>query len=486
VHGVAIRDASSTTGDAYAAKLFITGLPDHLDLNTVAGTNEVDNFAPTQDPLVVNAVLNTITDQPVSLNVEQYVGLGSPVSFTFGPFNSSIDADGTHHQSLNYTASRDLGSLTAEAVYGNIADAKLYISEIPGGTTPSISVNADFGPTQKAIHLAMSHDISEITAWFKYADQASFQASADLNDVPKTVDLTIGRANVDDGNGKTITTPDLDYTAAHAGLDITAFATTDITEPLTVDAEAHLTVVNLGQHVTATLDGTSLHITSSPATHLFTLIAAATLDINNIDLHFSAGPFINDGSLDVHSEIHQLTVGFTDASDLRLDLGITTGLTGDFGSFTIGEQSDTSVRVDDEFYFELDLGPFGTVHIGIVSVHATFDLGNVIAKFHLNSNTEGFLSLLHLSALFAHCDVGINYRPKSEYTTATSSLTVPDLSRGYTGIPYDGHDPAAWLITPVPTVFSGILPDFAYDVVAFFESPYGHDISPGVDCDFGP
>jgi len=112
-------------------------------------------------------------------------------------------------------------------------------------------------------------------------------------------------------------------------------------------------------------------------------------------------------------------------------------------------------------------------------VHATFDLGNVIAKFHLNSNTEGFLSLLHLSALLAHCDIGIDYRPNSEFTTATSSLTVGPP-------PYDGHDPGAWLITPVPTVFSGILPDFAYDVVAFFESPYGHDISPAVDCDFGP
>jgi hypothetical protein len=30
------------------------------------------------------------------------------------------------------------------------------------------------------------------------------------------------------------------------------------------------------------------------------------------------------------------------------------------------------------------------------------------------------------------------------------------------------------------------LPDFALDVIAFFASPYGNDISPGVDCDFGP
>jgi hypothetical protein len=38
----------------------------------------------------------------------------------------------------------------------------------------------------------------------------------------------------------------------------------------------------------------------------------------------------------------------------------------------------------------------------------------------------------------------------------------------------------------VPTIFDGVLPDFAFDVIAFFASPYGHDISPGIDCDFGP
>ena len=484
VHGLAIRDASSSTGNAYAAKVFITGLPDHLDLNSVAGTYEVDNFAPTQDPLVVNAVLNTIADQPVTLNVEQNIGLGTPVSFTFGPFLSSTDPDQTHHMSLNYTASRDLGSLTAEATYGTVkpTDAKLFISEIPGGTSPSISVNAAFGPAQKTINLSMSHDISEITAWFKYADQSSFQASADLTDVPKTVNLTIGRTSADDGNGKTITTPDFDYTADHAGMSITAFASADITEPLQLDAEAHLAITHLGQHVTASLDGTSLHITSDPETWDFSLIAAGTLDLD-VDLGFSASPFENTGTLTVHSVIHQLTVGFTHATDLRLDLGITSGLSGDFASFTIAESSDTTVHIVDHFHFVLDLDVFGTVDVPIVDADANLELGNVIAGFHLNTNTEGFLGLLHLTALLAHCDIGINYRP----------ATVPDADQPPPGStltvgppPDDGHSPAAWLITPIPSIVSGILPSFAYDVLAFFESPYGHDISPGIDCDFGP
>jgi hypothetical protein len=482
VHGLAIRDASSSTGVAYGAKVFITGLPDHLDLNSQAGTYEVDDFAPTQDPLVVNAVLNTITDQPVTLNVEQNVGLGSPVSFTFGPFVSSTDADQTHHMSLNYTASRDLGSLTAEVTLGttNATDAKLYISDIPGGTAPSIAVNAAFGKSQKTINLAMSHHIAEITAWIKYADQLSFQASADLTNVPRTVNLAIGKSSGDNGDGKDISTPDFEYTASDPGLNITAFANAQITEPLDVDAEAHLSVVNIGSHVTGSLDGTSLHITSDPPTDSFTLIAAATIDLD-VDLGFSAGPFVNEGNLHVHAVIHQLTIGFTGASDLRLDLGITTGLTGDFDSFTIAEASTTIVTVQDHFHFVVDLGPFGSPDINIVTMDASFNLGNILGRFHLNTNTEGFLSVLHLSALLAHCDVGINYRPGTVDPQPPDgpSLTVHQP-------PNDGHDPAAWLITPVPTIFDGTLPDFAFDVIAFFASPYGNDISPGIDCDFGP
>jgi hypothetical protein len=191
---------------------------------------------------------------------------------------------------------------------------------------------------------------------------------------------------------------------------------------------------------------------------------------------------MNTGNLHVNANIKQLTLGFQNASDLRLDLGITTGLTGDFSQFTLGEQSDTTVTVDDHFHFVLDLDVFGTVDVGIVDINnASFDLGNVISRFHLNTNTEGFLSLLHLSALLAHCDIGINYRP------ATYEPQPPDGSSLTVGPPPgDGHDPAAWLITPDPSIFGFTLPDFALDVIAFFASPYGNDISPGIDCDFGP
>jgi hypothetical protein len=476
VHGVSVRDGQSGTGKAVRANVYITGLPDSLDLNSVTGVYQVNNFHPSIDPLVVDVKLTTLADQPVSLYATQVVGTATPVSFTFGPFLSSTAGDGTHSLSINYNTTRDLGELTAEAIYGNSDDAKLDISAIPN----SIAVNAALGAAQKSVNVTMSHGISDIKAWYKRVGQIDFTGSVHLHDVPSAVNLLLGRSQADDGNGKTVTTPDFTFTASDAGLDIDAYAAAELTDPADITAAAQLSITDLGKVVTGSLDGTSLHITSTPKTGSFELTAAGTININNIDLGFSAGPFVNTGTLDVQANIKQLSLGFQDMGDLRLDLGVTTGLTGDFSLFTLGEKSDTVIKVNDEFAFDVDLDVFGHVHVPIVTIdHAVFDLGDVVGSWHKNSNTEGFLGLLDLSALLAHCDIGINYRPKSEGDAPSSSLVLP-------APPNDGHDPAAWLITPNPRIGSITLPSFALDVVAFFESPYGHDISPGINCDWGP
>jgi hypothetical protein len=162
VHGVAIRDGQSGGNPAVKANLFITGLPDGLDLNTPAGIYSVSNFNPSNPVLTVDAQLTTLAPQPVSLLLTQDVGTG-PVSFVFGPFLSSTAGDGTHSMSVNYTASRDMNAFNAEVKYGTTDDAKLYISDIPGGTSPSISVNTAFGSTS-SVDITMAHGIHEITA----------------------------------------------------------------------------------------------------------------------------------------------------------------------------------------------------------------------------------------------------------------------------------------------------------------------------------
>lgn len=478
VHGISVRDGASVSGGkAVKAHVFLTGLPDTLDLNSPAGTYTVGNYHPSIDALVVDVKLTKLVSTPLSLLLTQHVGT-DPVTFTFGPFVSSTAGDGTSSLSVNYTASRDMGSLDAEATYGTTDDAHLFISEIPGGTAPSITVSAAFGKDQKTVHVGMSHGIGEILAQYKHVGDIDFGASVDLKQVPKTVDLVIGKATATDGS-KTVTAPDFTFTASDAGLDIDAFANASLFTPVNVTAAVSLHVVDLGTVVTGSLDGTKLHITSTPKTKEFTLNAAGSVGVD-VDLGFgdpNDTGFYNTGHLTVNAQIHRITLGFKDMADLGLELGITSALTGDFSHFSFGEDTDTTIYVDDHFGLAIDLPVFGVVHIGLFNYTDTLTLGNIVKKFHISSNQFGeIFSIPAFEALLAHCDVTVNARPRGEFNQSAESVELDTpLS--------DGEHTPAWLITPSPLIS---LPDFLLDVVAFFASPLGNGIKFGFDCDLGP
>ena len=236
VHGLSIRDGSVGGGEAVRVNLFITGLPDSLDLNSVSGVYTVGNFHPTIDGLVIDAKLTTLTSQPISLYLTQSIGTASPVSFTFGPFVTGTSDDGSHTISVDYTSTRDLGELDAEATYGG-DDAQLMISSIPS----SISVDASLGD-QKSVTIAMSHGISEITAAYRHTGDLSFDASVDLTSVPSSVNLVIGRAEQTiPGSGidtKTVDAPDFQYNASAAGMNITAMAKAELISSTDIDRGA--------------------------------------------------------------------------------------------------------------------------------------------------------------------------------------------------------------------------------------------------------
>jgi hypothetical protein len=479
-HGVAIRDAASGGGKAYGANVFLTGLPTGLDLNTPAGTYEVTGYHPTNSTLHVDAILTTLASQPLSLQLQQVVPTASPVNFKFGPFLSSTDGSGNHTLSLSYTANQDLGALTAEATYGNTDDAKLEISSIP----KSINVNAAFGEVQKTVGIAMSSDISDITASYKKVGALNFAASVHLHDVPSAVNIAIGRDSAS-GGGKDVTTPDFTMTASHAGLDIDAAASAEITDPVNANAAASLIVDNMGSRVTGQLDGTTLQVGSTTAdgsapepTQKFLLSAAGAVNLD-VDLAFDAGPFVNTGNLNVNVDLRQLTLGFTDASSLQLDLGITTGLKGNYATFTFGEDSETVINVHDKLRLVIGT-PLGDVDWTIFNLDpTTINLHNVIDHFRLASNRLGDLfRATIIEALVGHCDIVVKIRPHAEFSTSGSSFTL--------GQPPSDSNPAAWLIAPDPNLLGFSLPDFVLDIIMYFTSPYGHDIDGGLECDLGP
>ena len=471
VHGVAIRDGQSSSGKALKANLYITGLPDGLDLNTPAGIYTVSNFNPSNPVLTVDAQLTTLAAQPLTLLLTQDVGVG-PVSFVFGPFVSSTAGDGTHSMSVNYTASRDMSAFNAEVTYGNTDDAKLFISNIPGGGAPSISVNTAFGNTS-SVDVTMTHGISEITASYKHVGDASFGGSVDLTNIPSAVHLKIGSQSTGDStNGATA--PQVTFTASQPGLNINAFASASI---VNASAVASLMVTNMGSTVTGALNGMTLNITSSPATGTFLLQAAGHIHLN-VDLGFSGGGFTNVGTLGVDLTIFSVTLGFTDATNLGLALGVTTGLTGDFSSFTFGQTSDLKITITDDLSFGFDLPIFGHQSIDLVHIPTvTLDFNNVIPDWHINTNTSGPIFTIPVFEIpfIITCGVDINARPAPGYNTGMPGFTLGPP-------PNDGHSPPAWLITPDLNVMGLSLPSFALDIIAFFESPYGNEISFSAGC----
>ncbi|MFL6109431.1 MAG: hypothetical protein ACJ72L_20905 [Marmoricola sp.] len=466
IHGVAVRDGQDGSGKrGVRAKLFITGLPDHLDLNSPAGTYEVNGFHPTNATLGVDAKLTTLAVQPLTLELSQVVPTASPVDFKFGPFLSSTTG-GTHNLSITYTSNQDLGALTAEATYGNTDDAKLQISEIP----KSINVTASLGDT-KDVGVTMNHGISDITASYKKVGDLSFAASVHLHDVPSAVNLHLGRETAPDGS---VSTPDFTFTASQPGLDIDATATADITSPADINAAADLAITNMGSTVTGQLDGTTLKISSNPKTDSFKLGASGAIHLD-VDLGFSAGPMENTGNLGVDINIHKLTLGFENATNLQLDLGITTGLKGDFTDFTFGIDSQTKIDLKDKVHVVFE-NFIQDIDIDIFDIDVHVNLGNVIDHFRVASNRKDVIFGLRLVDIgLGYCDFEVSARPHAEFSTTGSELHL--------GTPMDdGSNPPAWLITPDPNFLGVSVPDFIVDIVMYFTSPYGHELGAGVGC----
>ncbi|WGX99675.1 hypothetical protein QI633_14115 [Nocardioides sp. QY071] len=478
VHGVAVRDGASGSDKAVRAKLYLTGLPTGLDLDSTHGTYTVTGFHPTNGTLVVDAKLQALAPKPLSLYLTQGIPTANPVDFTFGPIVTRTEPDGQHTIGIDYVASETLGAFTANAQYDNTDEAQLTISAIP----KTISVDASFGADTKEVDVAMDQGISDITAAYKHVGDLDFAASVHLHDVPKTVDLLIGK-KTQAGSGTTVDAPVFTMTAFSPGLDIDAFASARIADPVDAAAAVTLDVTDLGQLVTADLIGARLHITSAPATHAFALEAAGRVQ-KSISLDWGSGEdgqtgfFQNRGNLSADLKIHRVTLGLTDFSDVNLRLGFTTGLDGDFGTFTFGQDTDLTVDLEERFSVFIDWpDPLGTDTITIVDIpHASIPFGNVAPRWHINQNVQEralHLPIIHFG--IADCGVSFDVRPAPGYTTPGNTFTLGQPAG-------DGTHTPAWLITPDINLLGLSLPDFGLDIIAYFLSPYGNNIKVYPEC----
>ena len=481
VHGVSIRDGQSGGQKALKANLFITGLPDTLDLNTPAGIYTVADFSPdlSHQVLTVDAQLTTIAPQPLTIEMTQDTsnpsGPNTPLTFVFGPFVSSTDGDGTHHMSVNYTANRSMNAFDAEVTYGNTDDAMLHISEIPGGAAPSISVNTAFGDTN-TVNVDMATGISEIKASYRHVGDATFGGVVDLTNVPAIVHMKLGSQTTGDSNNGA-TAPQFTFDASSAHMNIKVCANASI---VNASAVVKLKITDMGSSITGGLVDKKLNITSSPPTGSFLIDATAHVHVD-ADLGFSAGPFVNHGHLGLDIDVRDITIGFTTFSSIGLDLGVTTGLTGDFASFTFGLDLDITLSIVDRLSFDFSLPIIGDESITLVTIGdpdtntpAVFPFDNIVPNWHIQTNTFGTIFSLPVFEIpfIIECHVGVKARPGPGSDTGTNTIALPGPP------PSDGNEPPAYLITPGVFGLSG----FLMDVVGFFESPYDNDIEPDIGC----
>jgi hypothetical protein len=473
VHGVSVRDGAVGDDKAVRAKVYLTGLPSGLDLDTVKGIYTMTGYHPSVDKLIVDAVLTSLAPKPLSLQLQQGVPVADPVDLTFGPITTTTAADGSHTIALDYQTTQPLGRLQANATY-DTDEAQLDISAIPA----KIHVDAAFGADTKTVGIDMSQGISDITAAYKHVGDADYAASVHLHDVPKTVDITIGKASSDDGE-TAVDAPVFTMETDAAGLDIEAFASARITDPVDANAAVALHVTNLGKKVTAGLDGTRLHLVSTPKTDAFALEAAGRVK-KDVDLRWDGGILQNHGTLNADLKIKRVTLGLTDFSDVNVRLGFTTGLDGSYGTFTFGQDSNLTVGLDDHFSVYIDWpDPLGSDTIPLVSIdRLTIPFGNVAPRWHLNQNRYGEIFDVGIFDLeLASCGVRFNSRPAPGFTTSGNTFTV--------GRPADdGEHTPAWLITPDINLLGFSLPSFGLDIIAYFLSPYGHGLDVDPHCEW--
>lgn len=465
VQGVSVRDGKSGSDIGIRSYLYLTGLPTHLDLNPETGIYQVDGYHPSIATLSVDAVLTALTPERIALTLSQVVPTSSPVDFTFGPFTTD-SSDGSPSVSVDYTASQPLGAFDANVQYGGVGgdEAQLHISSIPA----SIHVDANFDTDVKTVNVAMSQAIQQITASVKHIGDITFAASVDLTDVPSAVSIQIGRDSAS-GGGSSVNVADFTMTASQPGLDIGLVATGAIKDPVDAKAAARLQITNLGTLVTAALNGKTLNVNSTPATGSILFEASGSLGLSK-SLNFDYGLIHNTGNLGVNVDVNKLFFQVTSLKSLQLDLGITTGVKGQFGNFQLGLDSNTTINIHNRLYLEIDFGILGTADWTLLKIDpTTINFGNLLAGFHVNRMT--WQRILDVEVFGGAAWAWVAIKPGPGYNQNPLSLTQN---------PNDTAAPA-WLVTPRPNILGVTLSDFVLDVIAYFASPYGHY----VDYDWG-
>ncbi len=470
VHGLSVRDGV----DAVKANLFLTGAPTGFDFDTAAGIYGVKGFAPEVDPLTLDVDLRHLVGTPLRLVATQIVGTGDPADFTLGPVGATRAADNTATTSLHYAASRAMGALNLEAVFGG------DVATFTAGSVPSsIDASMVIGPVDRRVTVNTGSRFGSLDATYRRTGDSEFAARVGLTNLPTSMTLALGKSSGQSGSTQA-TLPTFSYIANAPGLTGVASVRAAL---FGAPASANVEWTNLGSKVTGEVEDTTLKISSTPATTSFQLDAAAFVGVER-DLTFNAGPLEHEGSIAARIDITDLHLRVTDIANLKVIAGISTAIVGgagDYGEFEFSEASDT--HLDLHSHLDIDFG-IGTIEDAHTIDFDNKDIGNAIVSFRLATNDLGRWQ--HISTPvpcpfnpFDDVDVDLDLRPNPQSTTDGPSLTV-------TGATAKGS-PAAWIATPIVVDFlddptEPLYGPFVADIIARFASPLGGDQAFSLSC----
>lgn len=496
VRGLAVRDGFGCApsgvltlcGTAVKARIFLQGFPTAFSADPKNRVVSVTNFRPPADAVICipfcfvidrdSLTLDVELDNIVSTSVDVVAvqdGIPSPMTFTFGPITTEEIGGGAKRTNVVYTASGAMGDFFADVVLGDNA-GQLVISNIPS----SVNIAITMGSSTTTVSSTLSQGISRIFAGAKASvSDASFSGGIELLDVPTTMSLSFGRVTVAPASGESYTVPGMSYTASASTLDINAFVDAALLDG-DLTARSRLSVVNLGANTQMTMSGRTLGITSSPAT--------SSLEIHVWGQYRVLKPFSGcwpgcGNSLRVeysgHAGVVPLTINdlklkVTNPSNMAVQLGITSAITGSYGTFEFGwssitAQLDIEARVD----AKADFGALGCICVNLVNINI-HQLINVNIVFHLATNhqtTNGFL--LHVSSpipcdWFVAYDLHVEIQPHPHFAQTNGFAVSAASSEG-----------GGWLVTPDPF---GVIPDLAVWIAAAYTSPLGGGVFASTPC----
>jgi hypothetical protein len=474
VHGLAIRDGKHCTfgcATGIKANLFLTGFPADLVFDPTPPGNfgpaarivDTREFTPTQQLLAFDAAIDDIVPVPVQIVLVQR-GVAGPVDIGIGPVYASA-ADGVRTVRALLEASKNLGSLEAEAIAGPDV-VQIHSVNVPRG----LDVRGRWAYRDTSFQTTLTGaQANYIFVSYRRTADPTAQGFATLTDVPEGTS-TLEYGSTDDADGNAM--PFLDYASSADSLDVTAFVEATLFDG-DVKGKALLQVTNLGHATSAKYADQKLSITSSPFTSRLEIHVWARIKYME---DFSECYDSCDDRVYVqvtgHAGVEPLTVDdlmlrLTDFSTVTVAPGLTSSVGGTFGSVAFG-WDDVHIKPDVEARIMacvvecFKILPAFVYHPGMLDVDVLF---------HVYGNHPWNLLTLETGVIICDDDltardIVIDLRPHPHFTS-------------WNGFEAGAPEGGSWLLMPNP---GGAIPAFVMNLVAAATSPEGNGISITFPC----